>query len=108
MIKAIIQLIISAIVLMLVGVIVPGFSVAGFWGAIIASIVIIALSYLVTFLFGKDISPYGRGFISFILAAIVLYLSQFFVSSIEMNFLGALLASLVIGIADAFIPTKLR
>ncbi|AEE97801.1 phage holin family protein [Mahella australiensis] len=108
MISAIIKLIISAIVLLLVGVIVPGFSVAGFWGAIVASIVIIGLSYLATMLFGKDMSPYGRGFVSFLLSAIVLYLSQFIVSSIDMNFLGALLASFVIGLVDAFIPTQFR
>jgi putative membrane protein len=107
-ISAIIKLIISAIVLLLVSAIVPGFSVAGFWGAIVASIVIIGLSYLVTMLFEKGISPYGRGFVSFLLSTIVLYFSQFIVSSIDMNFLGALLASFVIGIVDAFIPTQFR
>lgn len=108
MLGGVIRFIVSAIVLLLVSFVVPSFNVAGFWGAIAASLVIVVLSYLIELLFGKSMSPYGRGIAGFIMSAIVLYLSQFFVSSISMSFLGALLAALVIGIVDAVVPTQFR
>lgn len=108
MIGAVIRFIVSAIVLMVVGYVVPGFSVAGFWGALIAALVIAGLGYVAELLFGKNISPHGRGVVGFIVAAIVIYLSQYIVPTIEMNILGALIAAFVIGIIDAFVPTELR
>ncbi|MDI6601453.1 MAG: phage holin family protein [Thermoanaerobacteraceae bacterium] len=108
MIGAVIRFIVSAIVLLVVGYIVPGFSVAGFWGALIAALVIAGLGYVAELLFGKNISPHGRGIVGFIVAAVVIYLSQFIVPTIRMNILGALIAAFVIGIIDAFVPTELR
>ncbi|TZE81832.1 phage holin family protein [Calorimonas adulescens] len=108
MIGAVIRFIVSAIVLLVVGYIVPGFSVAGFWGALIAALVIAGLGYVAELLFGKKISPHGRGIVGFIVAAVVIYLSQFIVPTIRMNILGALIAAFVIGVIDAFVPTELR
>lgn len=108
MIGAVIRFIVSAIVLLVVGYMVPGFSVAGFWGALIAALVIAGLGYVAELLFGKKISPHGRGIVGFIVAAVVIYLSQFIVPTIRMNILGALIAAFVIGVIDAFVPTELR
>jgi putative membrane protein len=108
MLGMIIRFIVSAIVLLLVGFLVPGFAVAGFWWALVAAIAIAIIGYLVEALFGKNISPQNRGIVGFLTAAVVIYLSQFIVPGITVTIFGALLASLVIGIIDAFVPTKLR
>lgn len=108
MLGMIVRFIVSAIVLLFVGFLVPGFAVAGFWWALVAAIAIAIIGYLVEALFGKNISPQNRGIVGFLTAAVVIYLSQFIVPGITVTIFGALLASLVIGIIDAFVPTKLR
>jgi len=110
MLGMIVRFIVSAIVLLLVSYLVPGLKVAGFTGAIIAAIVIAVLGYVVELAFGKEkISRVNRGTIGFLTAAVVIYLSQFIVpGSIQVSVIGALLASLIIGIVDAFVPTELK
>ncbi|MDA8227367.1 MAG: phage holin family protein [Desulfitobacterium hafniense] len=110
MIGMIVRFVVSAIVLLLVSYIVPGLRVAGFTGALIAAVVIAVLGYLVELAFGKEkISRFSRGTVGFLTAAVVIYLTQFIVpGSIQVNIIGALLASLVIGIVDSFVPTELR
>jgi len=108
MLQTIIRFIVSAIVLMVVGYLVPGFSVAGFWGALISAVVIAILGYIVELILGKNISPRSRGIVGFIVAAVVIYISQFIVPTIHTTVVGALLAAFVIGLIDAFVPTELR
>lgn len=103
-----IRFIVSALVLMIIGWLLPGIRVAGFIGALIAAVVIAALGWAVERLFGPNISPGRRGIIGFIVSAVVIYLAQFIVPSyLSVNILGALLAALVIGFVDAFVPTEL-
>lgn len=110
MLGMIVRFIVSAIVLLLVSYLVPGLKVAGFTGALIAAIVIAVLGYVVELAFGKEkISRVNRGIVGFLTAAVVIYLSQFIVpGSIQVSVIGALLASLIIGIVDAFVPTELK
>ena len=109
MFRAIVTLVVSALVLMLCGWIVPGFVVFGFWGAVKTAIVIALLGFVVERFFGRTMSPRGRGTVSFVIAAVIIYLSQYVVpSSVEVSFIGALIASLVIGLIDGFVPTHLR
>ena len=108
MIGAVVRFIVSALVLMFVGFLVPGFKVGGFVGALIAAVVIAILGYIAESLFGQNVSPQGRGLVGFLTSAVVIYLTQFIVPSIKVTILGALLAALVIGIVDAFVPTELR
>jgi putative membrane protein len=107
-IGSIIRFVVSALVLLAVGYVVPGFSVMGFGNALIAAVVIAVLGYFVEALFGEKISPQNRGIVGFFTAAVVIYVSQYLVSGLSVTILGALLAAFVIGIIDAFIPTKLR
>ncbi|HBT46505.1 MAG TPA: hypothetical protein DEA73_01290 [Peptococcaceae bacterium] len=105
----VIRFIVSALVLMLVGYLLPGIQVAGFTGALVAAVVIAALGWVAETLLGKRISPRSRGIVGFIVAAVVIYLAQFLVPTmLRVNALGALLAALVIGVIDAFVPTELR
>ncbi len=109
MVGAIVRFIVSALVLLLVGYIVPGMKVAGFTGALIAAAVIAILGYLIELAFGEKITKPTRGIVGFLSAAVVIYISQFIVpGSISVTIIGALLASLVIGLIDMVVPTQLR
>jgi len=108
MLGTLVRLIVSALSLLFVGFLVPGFRVGGFGGALVAAIAIALLGYFVERLFGKEISPQSRGLVGFLIAAVVIYLTQFVVPSMRVTFAGALLAALTIGVIGAFIPTELR
>lgn len=108
MLRMIVRFIVSALVLMFVGFLVPGFGPIGFWNALIAAVVISVLGYIIEAIVGKNVSPQGRGIIGFLTAAVVIYLAQFIVPALDVSILGALIASLVIGIIDIFVPTELR
>lgn len=109
MFHAIVRFIVSALVLMLVGYLVPGMKVAGFWGALAAALVIALIGWLAEKLLGDRVSPRSRGFVGFIIAAVVIYLAQFAIPSLlSVTIVGALLAAFVIGLIDAFVPTELR
>lgn len=109
MFHAVVRFIVSALVLMLVGYLVPGMRVAGFWGALAAALVIALMGWAIEKLLGDRISPRSRGFVGFIIAAIVIYLAQYAIPSLlSVTILGALLAAFAIGLIDAFVPTELR
>ncbi|MGI5921493.1 MAG: phage holin family protein [Syntrophomonadaceae bacterium] len=109
MIGTIVRFAVSALVLLLVGWLLPGIRVSGFWGALIAALVIALLGWLVELILGDKISPRSRGVVGFITAAVVIYLAQFIVPNyLSVSLLGSLLAAFVIGLVDAFVPTELR
>jgi len=109
MLGTVVRFIVSAVVLMVISWIVPGMAVAGFVGALIAAIVIAALGWVIERLFKDKITSAHRGTIGFLTSAVVIYLSQFIVpGSIRVSIIGALLAALIIGIVDAFVPTELK
>lgn len=95
---------VSALVLLFVGFLVPGFEILNFWTALVAALVIAGLGYVVEAFFGDRITPYGRGIVGFLTSAVIIYLTQFIVPGVRVTVLGALLASLVIGIIDLFVP----
>lgn len=105
---AVIRFIISAFVLLGIGILVPGIEVFGFTNALIASIIIALLGYAVESFMGEDISPQGRGIVGFITSAVVIYLTQYITAGINVSIIGAFLAALAVGIIDSLIPTELR
>lgn len=102
----IIRFIVAAIVLMVTSFLTPGFSNLGFGTALVAALVIAALDWVIQKLFKVDASPFGRGIIGFIIAAVIIYLTQFLVPGMEITILGSIIAALIIGIIDAIIPTN--
>lgn len=108
MLGLIVRFIVSAIVLMLVSFLLPGFATLGFGTALVAAIVIALLGFIAESVLGKKISPHNRGIVGFIVAAVVIYVSQFLVPGMNVTAVGAALAALVIGIIDIFVPTELR
>src|SRR5690606_18185461 len=108
MLGAVIRFVVSALVLLLLGFILPGFRIMGFVNALLAALAIAVIGYIVEALMGQRVSPQNRGIIGFLTAAVVIWLTQFIVPSMEVSIIGALLASRVVGIIDAVVPTGLR
>lgn len=104
----VVRFIVSALVLMLVGYITPGFGSMGFVNALVAAAVIAGLSFATEMLLGREVSPYGRGGVGFVVSAIVIYFAQYLVPGMQVSVIGALLGALIIGLVDAFVPTLLR
>ncbi|NLW48144.1 MAG: phage holin family protein [Firmicutes bacterium] len=104
--RTIIRFVVAALVLMFIGAIIPGFRAIGFGSALLAALVIAGISYLVELVLGRNISPYAHGVVGFLVSALVIYIAQFIVPGMSVSIIGALLASLVIGLIDLFVPTK--
>ena len=108
MLGAIIRFVVSALVIMFIGFLLPGVQVAGFTTALITAIVIAALGWLAEALLGDRISPRSRGWVGFFTAAVVIYIAGMLVPGFRVGVIGALLASFVIGLIDAIVPTEIR
>ncbi len=100
----VVRFIVSALVLLLVGALVPQFEVGGFWSALFLALVIALFGWVLEGIFGKRITPFGRGIVGFLVSALVIYAAQFIVGGVDVTVIGALLAALVIGIIDLFLP----
>jgi len=100
----VVRFIVTALVLMFVGFIVPQFEVGGFWSALFLALVISVLGWIIEGIFGRRVTPFGRGVVGFITSALVIWLAQFIVDDVTITMIGAILAALVIGIIDLFIP----
>lgn len=109
MLGAIVRFVVSALVLLFVSWITPGIVVSGFWGALFASLVIAGLGWVAQSFLGRNASPGSRGLTGFIAAAVVIWLTgALFPGWLRVTWWGAALASLIIGIVDAVVPTELR
>ena len=75
-----IRLVVGAIVLAVTSALTPGFTIAGIWPLLLGAIILAALDYVATKLLGVNATPFGRGITGFILAAAIIYLTQFFVA----------------------------
>jgi hypothetical protein len=100
----IVRFIVSAIVLMIVGWMLPNFTVGSFGSALLFALVIAGLGWIVEMAFGTRITPFGRGLVGFLTSVVILWIAQFLVAGVSMTLFGAILAALVIGLIDLFIP----
>ena len=80
----------------------PGFSINNIWSLAIAAIVLTVLDYLI--ITGLHASPFGKGFVGFALAAIILYVTQFFVAGYSISWMAAIIGALIYGVIDYFLP----
>ncbi|NLI69775.1 MAG: phage holin family protein [Firmicutes bacterium] len=108
MLGLIVRFIVSAIVLMVVSFILPGFAQLSFGHALIAAVVIALLGFIAESFFGRRISPQNRGLVGFIVSAVIIFLAQYVVPGMNVSIIGAILAAIVIGVIDLFVPTELR
>lgn len=98
------RLITAAIVLAITAFFTPGFSINNFWSLAIAAVVLTVLDYLIVKFTGLNASPFGKGFVGFILSAVILYVTQYFVAGYSISWLAAIIGALIYGIVDYLIP----
>ena len=98
------RLIAAAVVLAITAFFTPGFSINNIWTLVIAAIVLTIIDYLITKFTGLHASPFGKGFVGFALAAITLYVTQFFVAGYSISWMAAIIGALIYGVVDYFIP----
>ena len=98
------RLIGAAVVLAITAFFTPGFSINNIWTLIIAAVVLTFLDYLVTKFTGLHASPFGKGFVGFALAAIILYVTQYYVAGYSISWIASLIGALIYGVVDYFIP----
>ncbi len=98
------RLVVAAIVLGITAFFTPGFSINNIWSLGIAAIVLTVMDYLIVKFTGLHASPFGKGFVGFILAAVTLYLTQFFVAGYSISWIAAIIGALIYGVVDYLIP----
>lgn len=98
------RLITSAIVLAITAFFTPNFSINNIWSLALAAVVLTVLDYLIIKLTGLHASPFGKGFVGFALAGIILYVTQFFVAGYSISWMAAIIGALIYGVVDYFIP----
>ena len=98
------RLIVAAIVLGITAFFTPGFSINNIWTLGLAAIVLTAMDYLIVKFTGLHASPFGKGFVGFILSAVILYVTQYFVAGYSISWLAAIIGALIYGIVDYLIP----
>lgn len=101
-----VRLVVGAIVLAVTAALTPGFTIRGFWPLIFGAIVLAILDYVAAKLLGVNASPFGRGIMGFVLAAIIIYATQFFVAGYNVTILGAIIGALVYGLVDLILPGR--
>ena len=86
----------------------PDFAINNIWSLAIAAVVVNWIkkgsAFLIAKFTGLHASPFGKGFIGFALAAIILYVTQFFVAGYTISWMAAIIGALIYGVVDYFIP----
>ncbi len=98
------RLITAAIVLAITAFFTPGFEISNIWALVAAAVVLTVIDYLITKFTGLHVSSFGNGFVGFVLAAVVLYVTQYFVAGYTISWLAAIVGALVYGVVDYFLP----
>ena len=98
------RLLTSAVILAITAFFTPGFSINNIWSLIIAAIVLTVIDFLITKFTGLHARAFGKGFVGVVLAAIVLYITQYFVAGYAISWIAAIIGALIYGAVDYFIP----
>ncbi len=98
------RLVTAAIVLAVTAFFTPGFQINNIWSLAAAAIVLTIIDYLITKFTGLHASSFGKGFVGFVLSAVVLYVTQYFVAGYTVSWMAALIGALVYGVVDYFLP----
>lgn len=103
--KLIIKIIVAALAIAITAFFVPGMSnEGGVWSLVLAAIVIGLLDWLILKVTKVDASPFGRGIVGFLVAAVILYVTGMIVDGFTVTLFGAIIGALILGVVDMFIP----
>lgn len=98
------RLIAAGVVLAITAFFTPGFEINNFWSLAIAAVVLTVIDYLIVKFTGLHASPFGKGFVGFVLSVVVLYVTQYFVAGYTISWMAAIIGAIIYGIVDYFIP----
>ena len=98
----------AAIVLAITAFFTPGFTINNIWTLSIAALVLTLIDYLIVKLTGLEATPFGKGFVGFILSAVTLYVTQYFVAGYSISWIAAIIGALIYGVVDYMIPGTQR
>ncbi len=102
----IVRIIMTAIVLGLAAFLTPGFHINGLGTLIIATIIIIIMSFAIESMIGVGANPFGRGLAGFAVSVIVLIITSKLIDGFSIGLFSAIFGSFLIGIINAVIPSK--
>ncbi len=98
------RMVTAGIILAITAFFTPGFSISNIWTLVAAVIVLTILDYLITKFTGLNASAFGKGFVGFVLAAVILYVTQYFVAGYTISWMAAIIGAAIYGIVDYFMP----
>ena len=98
------RLIAAAIILAITAFFTPGFQINNFWSLAVAAVVLTVLDYLIVKFTGLHASPFGQGFVGFVLSVVILYVTQYFVAGYSISWVASIIGALIYGVIDYFIP----
>ena len=98
------RFIVAAIILGITAFFTPGFSINNIWSLAVAAVVLTAMDYLIVKFTGLHAMAFGKGFVGFVLAVIVLYATQFFVAGYSISWMAAIIGALIYGVIDYIMP----
>lgn len=98
------RFIVAAIILAITAFFTPGFSINNIWSLAISAIVLTVMDYLIIKFTGLHAMAFGKGFVGFVLAVVILYATQFFVSGYSISWMAAIIGALIYGVIDYIMP----
>lgn len=104
--QVILRFITSAIILAITAFFTPGFTINNIWALALAAVVLTVIDFLLVKFTGLHASAFGKGFVGFILAVAVLYVTQYFVAGYSISWIAAIIGALIYGVVDYFIPDQ--
>jgi putative membrane protein len=104
--QVILRFVTSAIILAITAFFTPGFAINNIWALALAAVVLTVIDYLLATFTGLHASAFGKGFVGFVLAAVVLYVTKFFVAGYSISWIAAIIGALIYGVVDYFIPDQ--
>lgn len=102
----ILRFVTSAVILAITAFFTPGFTISNVWSLALAAVVLTIIDYLIVRFTGLHASAFGKGFVGFILAAVVLYVTQYFVVGYSISWIAAIIGALIYGVVDYFVPDQ--
>lgn len=82
----------------------PNFNISSFPILLFSSLVIVILDYLLSLITGVNDTIYGRGIVSFISSAIIIYITQFIIIGYYISIPSSIIAALIYATVSSFVP----
>ena len=102
------RFVVAAIILGITAFFTPGFSINNIWTLAISALVLTVMDYLIVKFTGLHAMAFGKGFVGFVLATVILYATQFFVSGYTISWMAAIIGALIYGVIDYIMPGEQR